>query len=344
MALTQPIFQENDTADQHALDLRRLVVTLFGDRGGVVGLNDLKVSQRGAGADLSVDVASGTILIQGNSVSNQGLYHVVNDAVTNVLVPTPHATLARRDLLIVKVRDSFYAGAQNDAVFEVVQGDAGSASDPDPYALGHRSYWVLARIRVPAGATSITDTVIDDLRTGYAAQYTKATLMNTDAPGVVKMYGGTVAPAGYLLCHGQEISRATYKDLFDVVGTAGGAGNGTTTFNVFDYRGRMPIGVNAADAALDIVGESGGSKTHTLTVAEMPSHNHSHKHAIDGDTGNRIVVTVASSTFAIVSNTAADAVQAVSYTDIDVDATNTGDGAPHPIMPPYRAINFIIKY
>ena len=60
--------------------------------------------------------------------------------------------------------------------------------------------------------------------------------------GVMMAYGGATAPTGYLLCYGQAVSRATYSDLFAAIGTAWGAGDGSTTFNVPDMRDRVPVG------------------------------------------------------------------------------------------------------
>jgi microcystin-dependent protein len=70
-----------------------------------------------------------------------------------------------------------------------------------------------------------------------------ATVAGGLAPaGVLLPFAGSTAPTGWLLCAGQAISRATYAGLFAVIGTAYGAGDGTTTFNVPDLRGRIPAG------------------------------------------------------------------------------------------------------
>jgi microcystin-dependent protein len=83
---------------------------------------------------------------------------------------------------------------------------------------------------------------------------------------------------------GQAVSRTTYSGLFALLGTSYGAGDGTTTFNIPDYRGRTLVGHDASQPEFDVLGETGGAKTHTLTTAQMPSHTHvqnAHNHTQD---------------------------------------------------------------
>lgn len=74
-------------------------------------------------------------------------------------------------------------------------------------------------------------------------QYVDLMVSAPALPGVVCMYGGVAAPTGWLLCQGQAINRATYAVLFAAIGTTHGAGDGSTTFNVPDMKGRVPVGV-----------------------------------------------------------------------------------------------------
>jgi microcystin-dependent protein len=112
--------------------------------------------------------------------------------------------------------------------------------------------------------------------------------------GTINSFAGTTAPSGWLLCAGQTVSRSTYANLFAVVGTTYGAGDGSTTFALPDLRGRTVAGkddmggstasrLTAGGSGITgtTLGANGGTETHTLTTAQMPSHTHtqdSHNH------------------------------------------------------------------
>jgi microcystin-dependent protein len=105
-------------------------------------------------------------------------------------------------------------------------------------------------------------------------------------PGEIKMFPSSSAPAGWLIADGRAVSRTTYSQLFSVIGTTYGAGDGSTTFNLPDFRGRAPVGFNSGDGDFNSMGQTGGAKTHTLTSNEMPSHTHSqNSHGHSGSTG-----------------------------------------------------------
>src|SRR5262245_2783013 len=104
--------------------------------------------------------------------------------------------------------------------------------------------------------------------------------------GEVFDFAGSVAPTFTVLCAGQAINRTTFAQLFAVIGTTYGAGDGSTTFNVPDCRGRVtaapdnmggtpanrltaqPGGINGALASV------GGGETHVLTIAQLAAHDH----------------------------------------------------------------------
>lgn len=122
-------------------------------------------------------------------------------------------------------------------------------------------------------------------------------------------YGGASAPAGWLLCDGSAISRATYAALFAVLGTAYGAGNGTTTFNLPDLRGRVPVGVDGGAGhitANNARGNTGGNDDGT------------HQHTIQTRTANS-------------AGGAGLVWGAIGHTD---DAG---------VLPPYQVVQYIIK-
>lgn len=106
--------------------------------------------------------------------------------------------------------------------------------------------------------------------------------------GSVIQYAGSSAPdASWLICDGSAISRTTYAALFAVLGTTYGAGNGSTTFNIPNLKGRVAVGLDSGQTEFDALGETGGAKTHTLATGEMPSHTHTqnaHSHTQNAHT------------------------------------------------------------
>ena len=90
-------------------------------------------------------------------------------------------------------------------------------------------------------------------------------------------------PVGWLEEDGSAISRSVYADLFTVMGTAFGIGDGSTTFNLPDGRGKSDIGVGTgAGLTARAMADSGGEEVHQLTIAELASHNHSTPYAMGG--------------------------------------------------------------
>ena len=134
----------------------------FSSRGGVhphLG-NKLQVTQTGA-PSMAILIRSGLCAVPGSEGAQQGTYGVGNDGDVTVAISAAHATLARIDIAVVRVRDSAYSGALNNATLEVVAGTpAGSPVAPSAPA----NSLTLATIQVNAAATSITNANITDSR------------------------------------------------------------------------------------------------------------------------------------------------------------------------------------
>jgi microcystin-dependent protein len=80
--------------------------------------------------------------------------------------------------------------------------------------------------------------------------------------GAIMAWTADNPPAGWLICDGRELSRSAYANLFAVIGTTYGVGDGSTTFNLPDLKGRIPVGCNSADTEFSVLNKTGGVKTH----------------------------------------------------------------------------------
>ena len=147
-------------------------------------------------------------------------------------------------------------------------------------------------------------------------------------PGVISMYGGTAAPMGTLLCNGQEVSRTTYSRLFDVIGTIYGIGDNSTTFNLPNLQGRVPVGLKASEPVFNALGNFGGTGAHTLTVSEIPAHTHSYENQ-------------SNSTSVQTPVTGTDVADNV---NVNQTTGSTGGGLAHNNLQPYIVLNYIISY
>jgi len=173
--------------------------------------------------------------------------------------------------------------------------------------------------------------------------------------GSIIDYAGPVAPDGFLLCYGQEVDRTEFEELFGAIGITYGPGNGSTTFNIPDYRGRVAAGKDNMGGvpsgrlsvgplpSASILGAVGGTDAHLLSVSEMPNHGHTltdpgHTHDLadtlrnSGGTGN----TTADGTILAASNTTTSSTTGITL-------ANTGGGLPHLNVQPTIIFNKIIK-
>lgn len=158
-------------------------------------------------------------------------------------------------------------------------------------------------------------------------------------PGTVTAFAGKTAPNGWLMCDGQSYSISTYRDLYNAIGTTyGGYGQ---SFQVPDLRGRFPVGKDTGTFAT--LGGKGGEEKHTLTVSEMPAHQHSGNdrawHDKQKRNGQQWFVGLTHDRGSWMSNAANDGL-----TNQDTETGTTGGNQPHNNLPPYISLNFIIKY
>ncbi|CAF1169152.1 unnamed protein product [Rotaria sp. Silwood1] len=197
--------------------------------------------------------------------------------------------------------------------------------------------------------------------------------------GTILLYSGSVSTLTnqnnlWLFCNGSEVSRTTYHELFAVIGTTYGAGNGIDTFNLPDFRARFPLGSQGTNDTSLI---SGGNSLHTITIAELPAHDHDqgslqiqsnggHTHSYSdpghnhggvtgtGPFGTGSLAMVSSSGFGADSGTHTHSISAgtIGITiesngnhihSISGSTGSQGQGQPINMMPPYQIVHYIIR-
>lgn len=175
-----------------------------------------------------------------------------------------------------------------------------------------------ARVTAAEGKAKTTDSTIASTRSDLEASILKAVPI-----GTIVMWATSTPPEGWLLCNGKEVSRAAYAELFKVLGTSVGAA-GSSSFRIPDLSGRFPLGTSNAHG----LHSTGGAETHTLTVGEMPTHDH-------GVGGNIVQRGSGGDAFRELAG---------SYPGGNNQSSQrVGGGQPHNNMPPFYGINFIIR-
>ena len=205
-------------------------------------------------------------------------------------------------------------------------------------------------------------------RTDGQTQFKEAGTGNTgwvvpSPTGALTAFAGSTAPQGWLLCYGQAVSRTTYANLFAVIGTTYGTGDGSTTFNLPDLRGRTVAGLDnmgGTDAGrltwqnvLGTVGVSSttvdsGEQQHTLSAAESGVPAHSHGITDPGHNHDLYQISGAGSAFApnYSMGTAVTAYAATVPNTTGITVNNNSAAAAsaaHNNMQPTMLLNWIIR-
>tara|TARA_R100001143_G_scaffold61749_1_gene63335 strand:- start:53 stop:1150 length:1098 start_codon:yes stop_codon:yes gene_type:complete len=269
------------------------------------------------------------------------------------------------------VRNSVSYNDSTDSVVLRVAGNAGVTISPAEtalyvtngttvYPVSRTTYTNLTATSITSTvitATSITTSILDASAITLTGNVTAANAVISDKvcasayfgsgvnltgivpSGSIFSYAGASAPSGYILCFGQAISRSTYSDLFTAIGTTYGTGDGSSTFNLPDLRGRTvagqdDMGGSSADRLTgqtggvngDTLGGTGGAETHTLSAAELAAHSHEYSRGL-----------VSGTNIAAGPNFNANAGTSVST------AENTPSGGAHNNVQPTLILNYIIK-
>ena len=145
--------------------------------------------------------------------------------------------------------------------------------------------------------------------------------------GSMLPYGNVNPPANWLVCDGSAVSRTTYADLFSIIGTTYGEGDGSTTFNLPNKKGRVSAGYDANNEQFNSIGKQIGEEKHTMTINELVEHDHITEY--QGNYGQ------------------ADAFYGVA-TNLGIDGENvrtkkTGGGQPFNVIQPTEVDQWIIK-
>lgn len=206
-----------------------------------------------------------------------------------------------------------------------------------------------------------------------ANQFTRKQYVDDFIPaGVIMDYAGAAAPSGWVFADGATYdgTNPIYARLFAAIGlTYGGTGN---NFQVPNTKGRVRVGVDAAQSEFNVLGETGGAKTHALTTGEMPVHSHgvtdaghTHPVTINDNTTDRVTritsagglnyVALVDSDGNGVADINAGAGMLVNYEDghghtgststsgSGITIQNQGGGGAHNNLQPYIAVHQIIK-
>lgn len=216
----------------------------------------------------------------------------------------------------------------------------------------------------PKGAATAASGQVYVANGSGSGTWTTLTTPATIPVGLVAPYSGSSAPSGWILCYGQAVSRTTYAALFAITSTTYGVGDGSTTFNLPDLRGRAIFGkdnmggstagriTNAVSAIVGTtLGASGGLESVTLTQANLPNvtlggstnttgnHNHTYNDYTTNENSGTSTANAAKNV-ATVANTSTDGDHSHTITTASINGGVTQTVTR--VTPPAFILNMII--
>ena len=286
---------------------------------------------------MKVNVAPGYAWIKGHFGKNESS--------SEVELTQADGSLSRIDRIVVRL------DFENKTVSltSITGTPSSTPSAPDLVRTGNIYDLGLARVSIPAGTLNITSDMIFDTRRdpdicGPALPHMSESFVYPGANnfGDIKLTACASAPLNWLICDGSAISRTKYADLFAAIGTTYGAGNGSTTFNIPDLRGRAVFG-KSASGTFSALNNKGGASTKTLTTNELPSHNHSVNIEADVDIPSEdgTISTTGTRYFVKETRSTGTATERFSTT-VSGNTGSKGNGSSFSILPPYIVLNYII--
>jgi microcystin-dependent protein len=157
--------------------------------------------------------------------------------------------------------------------------------------------------------------------------------------GEIRMFAGNFAPAGWMFCDGQSLPISENETLFQLIGTTYG-GDGESTFNLPNLQSRVPIHMGPGPEGIGYqLAETAGTEQVTLSVQQMPIHNHTMLATTDGGLSN-------SPAGNFLANSSAIKLYTGSAAGVPLNAnaiTPAGGSQPHENLQPFLCINFIIS-
>lgn len=187
--------------------------------------------------------------------------------------------------------------------------------------------------------------------TAFPTDYDNITNKPNLAPiGEIIMFGSSTPPQDFLACNGQAVLRGQYAELFAVIGTSWGSGDGVTTFNVPDLRGRTPVGIGTspdtdANPTAWSVAQKKGAETVELTEAEIPEHEHliANSSVVDGSAAD----VSSSNHLAYINESGVDnayRLKGTGSTPTRGKTSTYGSGDAHNNLQPSIGMPFMIRY